>query len=211
MKILLVDDHAIVRRGLRELLAGEFPSTEFGEASNGPQALQLVMAKKWDVVVLDVTMEGRSGLDVLKDIRKAKPTLPVLMMSMHPEDQFAVRALKSGASGYLTKETATEELVKAIRKVLTGRKYVSADLAEKLALGLDDERKEGSLPHEVLSDREFEVMRLLASGKRVKEIGTQLSLSVKTISTYRTRILEKMNMANNAQLTHYTLTHGLAE
>ena len=211
MKILLVDDHAIVRRGLRELLAEEFPSAEFGEGSNAAQALQLVMAKKWDVMVLDVTMEGRSGLDVLKDIRKAKPALPVLMMSMHPEDQFAVRALKGGASGYLTKETATEELVKAVRKVLTGRKYVSAGLAEKLALGLDDGRKEGSLPHEVLSDREFEVMRLIASGKRIKEIGAQLSLSVKTISTYRTRILEKMSMTNNAQLTHYSITHGLAE
>jgi DNA-binding NarL/FixJ family response regulator len=209
MKILLVDDHAIVRRGLRELLAEEFPSAEFGEGANGAQAMQLVMAKRWDVMILDVSMEGRSGLDVLKDIRKATPMLPVLMMSMHPEDQFAVRALKGGASGYLTKETATEELVKAIRKVLSGRKYVSAALAEKLAWGLDECRSQSTSPHEALSNREFEVMRLIAAGKRIKEIGTQLSLSVKTISTYRSRVLEKMRLANNAQLTQYAIEHGL--
>ncbi|SDU19720.1 two component transcriptional regulator, LuxR family [Verrucomicrobium sp. GAS474] len=209
MKILIADDHAVVRKGLRGLLSEEFPGAQFGEASDGNQAYTQVVQKKWDVAILDVSMGGRGGLDVIKDIRRIAPTLPILIMSMHPEDQFAVRALKSGAAGYLTKETAPDEIGKALRKILSGRKYVSSTLAEKLALGLDTE--EGTLPHEALSDREFEVMRLIASGKRVKEIGSHLSLSVKTISTYRTRILEKMGMESNAQLTHYTIKHGLIE
>lgn len=209
MKILIADDHAVVRKGLRGLLSEEFPGAQFGEASDGNQAYAQVIQKKWDVAILDVSMGGRGGLDVIKDIRRTAPNLPILIMSMHPEDQFAVRALKSGASGYLTKETAPDEIGNALRKILSGRKYVSATLAEKLALGLDTE--EGSLPHEALSDREFEVMRLIASGKRVKEIGSHLSLSVKTISTYRTRILEKMGMESNAQLTHYTIKHGLID
>ncbi len=213
MRILLADDHAVVRRGLRELLAEEFHGAEFGEAANAVQAVKLLQApgRRWDVVVLDVNMgPGRSGLEALKDIRRLHPALPVLIMSMHSEDQFAVRALKAGAAGYLTKETAPEELVKAIRKILAGGRYVSATLAEKLVFGLDEEAH-GALPHEALSDREFEVMRLISAGRRLKEIGAQLSLSVKTISTYRTRVLEKMRMENNAQLTHYTIKHRLLE
>ncbi len=207
MRILITDDHAVVRQGLKQILAEEFKRAEFGEASNVQEAIDKVWKEPWDVVVLDITMPGRSGLEVLKEIKKSKPKLPVLMLSMHPEDQFAVRLLKIGASGYMTKESAPQELVGAVKKVVAGGRYVSPSLAEKMAsyLAIDVQTP----PHERLSDREFLVMRLIASGKTPTAIAKELGLSVKTISTYRTRILEKMSMANNAELTHYAVQNNL--
>jgi DNA-binding NarL/FixJ family response regulator len=209
MKILLADDHAVVRRGLKQILAEEFKRAIFGEARNAQEALDLVWKEQWDVVVLDITMPGRSGLEVLREIKKSKPRVPVLVLSMHPENQFAVRVLKRGASGYMTKESAADELVGAIKKVLAGGRYVSTSLAEKLATYLAADTPKA--PQELLSDREFQVLRLIASGKIVSEIAKELSLSVKTISTYRTRILEKMRLRNNAELMHYAMQHQLVE
>jgi two-component system invasion response regulator UvrY len=207
MKILITDDHAVVRQGLKQILLEEFPRAEFGEATNAQEAIERVWKENWDVVVLDITMPGRSGLEVLKEIKKSRPKLPVLVLSMHPEDQFAVRILKIGASGYMTKESAPNELVGAVRKVMAGGRYVSPSLAEKMAsyLAIDVQTP----PHERLSDREFLVLRLIASGKTPTAIARELALSVKTISTYRMRILEKMNMANNAELTHYAIQNQL--
>ena len=209
MKILLADDHAVVRHGLKQILADEFKRATFGEARNAHEALDLVWKENWDVVVLDVTMPGRSGLDVLREIKKSKPRVPVLVLSMHPENQFAVRVLKRGAAGYMAKESAPAELVGAIKKVLAGGRYVSSSLAEKLATYVSADSQKP--PQELLSDREFQVLRLIASGKIVSEIARELSLSVKTISTYRTRILEKMGLRNNAELMHYAMQHQLVE
>jgi two-component system, NarL family, invasion response regulator UvrY len=209
MKILLTDDHAVVRHGLKQILADEFRRATFGEARNAQEALNRVWKENWDVVVLDITMPGRSGMEVLREIKKSKPRLPVLVLSMHPEGQFAVRVLKRGASGYMTKESAPEELVGAIKKVLAGGRYISPSLAEKLANYVSDDAQKA--PQEKLSDREFQVLRLIASGKMVSEIAKELSLSVKTISTYRSRILEKMGMKNNAELMHYAMQHQLVE
>jgi len=206
MRVLIVDDHAVVRRGLIQMLCDDYPDLEFAEADNGQAALEKVWAEEWDVVILDVTMPGRSGLDILKDMKQHRPDMPILILSMHPEDQFAVRALKAGASGYMTKETAPEELVNAVNKVTQGGKYVSATLAEKLVNDLDV----GGRPlHDTLSDREYEVLRLIASGKTISEIAGALSLSVKTISTYRQRILQKMKLRTSAELTHYAFQHDL--
>src|SRR6266480_836273 len=209
MRILIADDHAVVRRGLKQILADEFKQAHFGEAANAREALDRLRKENWDAVVLDITMPGRSGLEALKEIREEKPKLPVLVLSMHPEDQFAVRVLKSGASGYMTKESAPEELVGAIKKVLAGGRYVSPSLAEKMAayLAIDTPKP----PHERLSDREFAVLRMIASGKTVSQIAVELSLSVKTVSTYRTRILEKTGMTSNAELTHYAIKNQLVE
>ncbi len=209
MRILIADDHAVVRQGLKQILAAEFKNAVFGEANNGQQAIDLASKEPWDIVVLDITMPGQSGLDVLKAIKKSRPKLPVLMLSMHPEDQFAVRMLKIGAAGYMTKESAPGELVGAVKKVVSGGRYVSSALAEKMAsyLAIDVQ----TLPHERLSDREFLVLRLIASGKTVSVIAKDLSLSAKTISTYRTRILEKTGMVNSAQLTHYAIQNHLVE
>lgn len=209
MRILIADDHAVVRCGLKEILAEEFQPAEFGEAEDGPQTLKLVSKQKWDVVLLDITMPGMNGLEVLKNLKSMRPNLPVLMLSMHPEDQYAVRALKAGASGYLTKETAPEELVAAVTKALARQKYVSPSLAEGLALRLAD-GCEGPL-HQKLSDREYEVMVMLASGKTASEISEEMSLSVKTVSTYRSRILEKMKMKTNADLTRYAMENKLVD
>ncbi len=209
MRILLADDHAVVRHGLKQILADEFKRATFGEARNAQEALNLVWKEPWDVAVLDITMPGRSGLEVLREIKKSRPKLPVLVLSMHPENQFAVRVLKRGASGYMTKESAPGELVGAIKKVLEGGRYVSPSLAEKLATYLSSDQQKP--PQELLSDREFQVLRLIASGKIVSEIVRELSLSVKTISTYRTRILEKMGLRNNAELMHYAMQHQLVE
>jgi DNA-binding NarL/FixJ family response regulator len=209
MKILLADDHAVVRHGLKQILADEFKRATFAEAKNAQEALDLVWKENWDVVILDITMPGRSGLEVLREIKKSKPRLPVLVLSMHPENQFAVRVLKRGASGYMTKESAPNELVGAIKKVLAGGRYVSTSLAEKLASYVSTDSQKP--PQELLSDREFQVLRLIASGKIVSEIAQDLSLSVKTISTYRTRILEKMGLRNNAELMHYAIQHHLVE
>lgn len=208
IKVLIADDHAVVRSGLKQILDetdGEIRVE--GEATNGREVLEKVQARDWDVLVLDITMPGRSGLDILKDIRQFKPGLPVLILSMHAEEQFATRMLKAGASGYLNKESAPEELVKAIRKVYGGGKYVSAAQAERMVMELTgDPTKQ---PHELLSDREYEILCLIASGKTATQIAKELCLSVKTVSTYRSRILEKMNLSTNAQLTHYAIKNGL--
>jgi len=207
IKILVADDHTIVREGLKQIVGDVGDMMVADEAGNGQEALAKIREGQYDVVLLDISMPGRSGLEVLKDIRTERPKLPVLILSMHSEEQYAVRALRAGAAGYLTKASAPDELIGAIRKVSRGRKYVTASLAEKLALELDaDTRKP---PHEMLSDREYQVMLMLASGKSVTEIADELSLSVKTISTYRSRILEKMNMKKNAELTLYAVQNGL--
>ncbi|MES2693861.1 MAG: response regulator transcription factor [Verrucomicrobiota bacterium] len=207
MKILLTDDHAILRQGLKQILAEEFKRAEFGEASSAQEAIERVWKEHWDIVVLDITMPGRSGVEVLKEIKKSKPKLPVLMLSMLPEDQFAVRLLKAGAAGYMTKETAPSELVGAVKKIMAGGRYVSPSLAEKMAsyLAIDVQTP----PHERLSDREFLVLRQIASGKTPTIIAKEIGLSVKTVSTYRMRILEKMSMANNAELTTYAIHNQL--
>jgi two-component system invasion response regulator UvrY len=209
MRILIADDHAVVRQGLKQILAAEFKQAVFGEAGTGQQALELAWRETWDVLVLDITLPGQNGLDVLKAIKKSRPRLPVLMLSMHPEDQFAVRMLKIGAAGYMTKESAPAELVGAVKKVISGGRYVSPALAEKMAayLAIDVQ----TAPHERLSDREFVVLRLIASGKTVSAIAQELSLSVKTVSTYRTRILEKTGMQNSAELTHYAIQNQLVK
>ena len=209
IKALIADDHAVVRQGLRQILQETSDMQVAGEAATGPEALDRARADSYDVVVLDITMPGRSGFEVLKDLRVEQPALPVLVLSMHAEEQFAVRLLKAGAAGYLNKESAPDELVKAIRKVVAGGRYVSPTLAEKLAFEID--AGSDRLAHETLSDREFQVMRMMASGKTVKEIAAELSLSVKTISTYRARILAKMNLHTNAELIHYAITNQLVE
>ena len=196
-----------MRHGLKQILADEFKKASFGEARNGQEVLDSVWKQDWDVIVLDITMPGRSGLEVLKEIKKARPRLPVLVLSMHPEDQFAMRVLKSGASGYMTKESAPGELVGAVKKIMAGGRHISNSVAELMAsyITMDSTRP----PHEQLSNREFQVMRMIASGKTVSEIARMLSLSVRTISTYRARILEKTGMKTNAELTHYAFQHSL--
>ena len=209
MRILIVDDHAVVRRGLKEILEDEFQDAAIGEAENAPEAFQRIREQGWDVVILDITLPGGSGLDALKDIKHLRPDLPVLVLSMHPEDQYAVRVLRAGASGYLTKEAAPEELVAATRKALRGGTYVTASLAEKLASDLSTGGEKP--PDETLSDREYEVMCLIASGKAVSRIAEELSLSAKTISTYRSRALAKMGMKTNAELIRYALRRKLVD
>jgi two-component system invasion response regulator UvrY len=206
-RILVADDHPLLRSGLKQVLSQEPDLTVAGEAENSEQVLQQISERDWDIIVLDITMPGRGGLDVLREIRRKRPALPVLMLSMHSEDQFAVRAIKAGANGYLSKETAGSELVTAIRKVLTGKKYVSPNLAEMLANSLDSDAARP--PHAGLSDREFQVLCEIASGKTVSQIAQETSLSVKTVSTYRSRVLEKMKMRNNSELTRYALQNGL--
>ena len=208
-RILLVDDHAVVRDGIKRMFDERAGSVAFGEADDPHSAMRLAGEQEWDVVVLDLTLGNRSGLEVLKDLKKLRPSLPVLILSMHSEEQYARRAFKAGASGYLTKDCSRVELQGAIQKVMSGRKYVSANLAEKLVFDL--ERGTDGAPHETLSDREFEVLCLIASGKTVGEIAEILSLSDKTISTYRARILEKMGMKTNAELTHYAIQNKLTE
>lgn len=209
MKLLLVDDHAVVRAGVRQILHASFPNATFGEAGTASEAIDLIANQSWDLVISDITMPGRSGLELLKALKSLKPRLPVLMLSVHAEDQFAIRVIKAGAAGYLNKDSAPNELVGAVQKVMSGGKYVSATLAEALADGLT--HGETELPHQALSDREDEVFRLLAAGKTVKEIACDLTLSIKTISTYRTRVLEKMNLHNNADLMRYAVQHRLLD
>jgi DNA-binding NarL/FixJ family response regulator len=209
IKILIADDHAIVREGLKQILSESSDLVVVDEASTGQEVLEKINKNDLDLVVLDIAMPGRGGLDILKEIKTQKPRLPVLMLSMYPEEQYAVRVLKSGASGYLTKESAPGELVKAIRQISQGKKYISPTLAEKLAIDL--EISPDRLPHETLSDREYQVMCMIASGKTLKEIADELSLSIKTISTYRSRILEKMHMKTNAELTHYAIKNRLVD
>jgi len=209
MHILIADDHAVVRRGLKEILAEALPAADFCEAGNGDEVLSQLSRSPAAMLVLDINMPGRSGVDVLRDVKHAYPRLPVIILSCHPEDQYAVRCLRAGAAAYINKESASEELAIAVKKVLSGSRYVSESLAEKLIASLDDP---GDKPlHETLSDREHEVMRMIASGVPLKEIGDRLHVSVKTISSYRARIMEKMQMKSNAQLTRYAMTHGLIE
>lgn len=196
-----------MRHGLKQILQAEFPKAEFGEASDVPATLDLAHREHWDLLVLDITLGGRSGLEALKEIKQSRPRLPVLVLSMHPEDQFGVRVLKTGASGYLTKEAAPEELVNAVNKIMAGRRYVSPTLAEAMATYLSGDSQKPA--HETLSDREFLVLRLIASGLPVSAIAKELNLSVKTISTYRARILLKMGLRNNAELTHYAISNRL--
>jgi DNA-binding NarL/FixJ family response regulator len=207
-RILIVDDHAIVRAGLKQLLLEEHPDCDIGEASNGTAALKLVREKQWDLLLLDINLPCKNGIEVLKQVRLQCTDLPVLILSMYEEDQYAVRALKAGANGYMTKESAPEELMNAVHRVLNGMKYISNSLAEELADQLS--RVNHDKPHGALSDREMDILIRIASGNTVSEIGKQLSLSVKTISTYRARILKKMNMKHNAELTHYAIKQGLA-
>jgi two-component system, NarL family, invasion response regulator UvrY len=199
----------VVRRGLRDLITDEFPDATFAEAGTAQEALELAWKQKFDVVVLDINMPGRSGLDALKELKAARPKMPVLILSIQPEDQYARRVLQAGAAGYITKDSADAQLVAAVQKVLAGGKYVSPALAEKLAAEVALGAKQA--PHELLSNREYEVLRLLADGKTVKEIGAELSLSVQTISTYRARLLEKLKAKTNADLIAYARAHRLTE
>ena len=207
IRILIVDDHAILLRGLKEILEREFRDVSIGGAGTAEQALTQLDAENWDLVILDITMPGRSGVDILGNLKALRPKLPVLVLSMHPEDQYGKRVLKAGASGYMNKESAPEELIKAVRKLLSGGRYVSPTLAETLAVDLG--RDDDTPAHERLSDREFEVLRKMASGKTVGQIAQELHLSVPTVSTYRARILEKMGMSTNAELIRYALSHHL--
>jgi len=207
LKILIADDHPVFRRGLKQIIAETTDMVVAAEATNGWEVLSKVRTGDYDLVLLDISMPGKDGMDVLTQLKNERPALLVLMVSMHPEEQYAVRALKAGASGYLTKESAPDELIVAIRKVSTGGKYVSSALAERLAALLQEDAE--ALPHEALSSREYQVMCMIASGKTLKEIAGELSLSIKTISTYRSRILEKMKMRNNAELIHYAVKNRL--
>ncbi len=209
MKVLIVDDHPVVRMGIKQILADEPDIATTMEATSVSEMMEYVRQEDWSVIVLDITLPDRSGLEALKDVKAIRPELPVLILSMHPEDQYAVRVLKAGASGYVTKESAADELAKALRKVVSGGRYISSTLAEKLAIAVGGDYDKP--PHETLSDREFQVMFLIASGKKPAEIADELLLSVKTVSTYRTRVLEKMHMANNAELTYYAVKNNLIE
>jgi two-component system invasion response regulator UvrY len=209
IRILIADDHAILRRGLKEILVRELPGVVCGEAEDAQQVVAQVQSHEWDLVMLDITMPGRSGLDVLKDIQALRPRLPVLVLSMHPEDQYGKRVLKAGASGYMNKKSAPDELINAIRKLLAGRQYVGPALAERLALDLKHDAAKSA--HETLSDREFEVLRMIASGKTVTQIAEELHLSPNTVSTHRARILEKMHMSTTAELMHYALSNHLVD
>ena len=209
IRVLVGDDHAVVRRGLRQILAETPDILVEGEAPTADDVLRLVRDQRWDVVILDINLPGGSGLELLADIRKERPQLPVLILTVYSEEQYAVRAIKAGAAGFLTKESAPDKLIEAVRKVASGGRYVSAELAETLASLLAGEDK--GPPHERLSDREFEILKLLASGKTVSQIGVDLGLSVKTVSTHRTRILRKMNMKTNADLMHYAVRAHLVE
>ncbi len=210
IKVLIADDHTLVRKGLRQLLLQSRAVGVVDEARDGKETIAKVGANPYDVVLLDISFPGRSGIEVLKQLKSLRPKLPVLILSMHPEEQYAVRALRAGAGGYLTKESAPDELIEAIQKLARGGKYITASLADRLAEEIGETSGE-ELPHARLSDREYQVLCMIASGKTVKEIGKELNLSVKTISTHRARILQKMNLRNNAQLTHYAIKYRLVD
>jgi two-component system invasion response regulator UvrY len=207
IKILIADDHAVVRKGLKQILVEAFPSAHIEDVGDAEELIKKIIKSEWDVVISDLTMPGRSGLEALQQIKEYYPKLPVLILSMHAEEHYAIRVLKAGASGYLNKDSASDELVNAVNRVLTGRKYITPSIAEKLAATLDQDNDRPS--HELLSDREFEVLKSLAAGKSVSEIAHALSLSVTTVSTYRARILVKMNMKTNAELTLYAVENKL--
>jgi DNA-binding NarL/FixJ family response regulator len=207
IRILIADDHAIVRKGLKHLLLEEYPTAVIEEVTDAEGLIFKSVNNEWDVIICDLSMPGRSGLDALTQIKQASPKLPVLIISMHPEDQYALRVLKAGASGYIGKDTVHSDLIRAVQTVLLGKKFITPSVAEKLANALNT-NNDKSL-HEKLSDREFEVFRLLAAGMQVSEIAIKLSLSVTTVSTYRSRVLEKLGMKSNADLTRYALETGI--
>jgi DNA-binding NarL/FixJ family response regulator len=209
INVLIADDHPIVLEGLKQILSDCSDILVEDVATNGHEVIEKIANNNFQVVVLDISMPGRDGIDILKQLRKERPSLAVLILSTHPEDQYGIRVLKAGASGYLSKHSAPDKLIEAVRKVSKGGKYVSTSLAEKLAVEMDA-GTEGPL-HESLSDREYQVLCMIASGKTVNNIAEELSLSVKTISTFRSRILKKMNMRNNAEITHYAIKIGLLE
>lgn len=206
-RILLVDDHAVVRQGLKQILSETVAGAEFGDAATAAEALRKIGSERWDLAILDLSLGDRGGLDVLKEIQATRPRLPVLVLSMHPEEQFAVRALRAGAAGYVTKKTAAADIVTAVRRVLAGGKYVSPSLAERLAVEIRGDWQKA--PHETLSDREYQVFWLLAMGNTVKQTAETLSLSPQTVSTHRSHILEKMGMTTNAELTQYAIQNRL--
>lgn len=208
-RILIIDDHEVVREGVKRIFSQEPGTAVFGEAGSAPDALKFVREQDWDVVVLDLSLGGRDGLELLKELKQIRPKLPVVILSMHSEEQYARRAFKAGAAGYVTKDSSRAELAEAVNRVAAGGKYVTPALAEKLIVDLAGESDR--LPHETLSDREFEVMRLIASGKALTEIAAMLSLSDKTISTYRARVLEKMGLHNNAELIRYAIQNKLVD
>lgn len=209
IKVMLADDHAVVRRGLRQIIADSGDIEVIGEASDYAELTALMRRETCDVLVLDISMPGKNGIEILKIVHERQPKLPVLILSMYPEDQYALRALKAGAAGYVTKDSAPEKLVDAIRVLAKGKKYITPELAATLAERLT--APEDQAPHQTLSDREYETLRLIASGKKLSDIAEALALSPKTVSVYRSRLLEKMNLKNNAELTHYALKHGLVE
>lgn len=211
IRVLLVDDHTILREGLKQILADTSDIQVAGEAADGKEALRQMQALDFDVMIMDMSMPGRSGLELLKQVKAEKPKLPVLILSMHSEDQYAVRAYRAGASGYLTKDSASELLVSAIRKVAKGGIFISPNSAERMAMEFTDARRDDTLPHTLLSDREFQIFKLIAEGKGLTEIASQLSLSVKTVSTHKTHILEKMHLVTTADLIRYAINHDLLE
>jgi two-component system invasion response regulator UvrY len=209
LKILIADDHAVVRLGVKHIVLGAFPNAEAGEAANGQAVLEAVRDAPWDLLILDIGMPVRSGLEIMSELRHMAPHLRILVLTVHAEEQFALRLLKSGVSGYLTKERAPEELVQAIRKIMAGGKYVSTVLAERIALSLDT--SVDKLPHETLSDREFQVMRMIASGMSVAEIAEALSLHVRTVGTFRRHILRKLNLKSTQEIAYYAIRGGLVD
>ncbi len=206
-KFLIADDHAIIRYALKNILVESYPGAVVEEVDNAETLLVKVMQEPWDVVITDISMPGKSGLEILQDIRRLHPRMPVLVLSMHPEQLYAVRVMKAGGSGYLRKDMAMQELVTAVERVLSGKKYITESVAEKLAFSVCDDTNAN--PHEALSDREFEIAKLLASGMSLTEIADKLSLSITTISTYRSRVMKKMNLSSNAELTQYAISHNL--
>ena len=209
MKVLIIDDHAIVRRGMISLLQEHFKDVEVGEANDSKSGLEAVLREPWDLAIVDITMPGRNGLELIQDIKLEKPALPVLIISSHPEKDYALRSLKLGASGYVSKQSAADVLVTAVGRVIAGRRYISPALAEQLAGALAGEASGTS--HETLSNRELQVLRLIALGKTIKEISADLALSAKTVATYRSRIAEKMGLSSNVELTRYAMQHQLVE
>ena len=207
IRILIADDHAIVRKGLRQIIVDDFPSATVTEVGDVESLIMQVIKTEWDVVICDISMPGRSGVEALEQVKQIKPNLPVLMLSMHPEDQYALRVLKAGAAGFLNKSSVHEELIDAINTVRIGRKYITPSIAEKLARNINSHANKQL--HENLSNREFEILKMIASGKSISDIAAQLSLSATTVSTYRSRILEKMAMKSNAELTRYALENNL--
>ncbi|HEV3218110.1 MAG TPA: response regulator transcription factor [Vicinamibacterales bacterium] len=211
-RILLVDDHPVVRHGIKQVLTGAFHPALVGEASSAEEGATELKNSPWDVIVLDLALPGMSGLDWLRELRRERPSVPVLILSMYQPDQFARRAIHAGASGYLTKDSHPTELVKAVAEVIAGRRYLNPEVIEEIAADLETDRGDrGSRPHESLSDREYQVMRMIASGLTVSQIALKLSLSVKTISTFRARVLKKMEMKTTAELMYYAIQHGLVD